>query len=178
MQINAVMVTLIAKTATAMANARLPQKERYSTSSKRRKGKKMQDRFIKKLWHTNRKCFIEEFSILQTINSEGNFEHTYFEKSPKGELSRLSTCQIKEVLCTGSKDKTGKLIFEGDIITSACSLSNDLFEAKPIGEIIIGRAGFEIEGRGIAYNALQVLDSEKAFKIIGNIYENPELLSN
>ena len=30
----------------------------------------MNDRFIKKLWHTNRKIFLKEFSILQTIHSE------------------------------------------------------------------------------------------------------------
>lgn len=52
---------------------------------------KMQDKIIKKLWHTNRKCFIDEFSILQTANPEGNFYETFKLLAKKGNNeSRIS----------------------------------------------------------------------------------------
>lgn len=138
----------------------------------------MQDRFIKKLWHTNRKCFIEEFSILQTINSEGNFEHTYFEKSPKGELSRLSTCQIKEVLCTGLKDKNGNIIYEGDIV----KIGNGSINGSVMETVQVVRW----DQKGTKFTAPTFQNDENGnyvegnfshyYEIIGNIYENPELL--
>ena len=135
----------------------------------------MQDRLIKKLWHTNRKCFIEEFSILQTINSEGNIEHTYFERSPKGELSRLSTCQINEVPCSGKKDKNGNLIFEGDILKDK--------ETGCVVTIEFNRFSFNLMANVRGMDDIVLLEDiyytgkeGTPFEIIGNIYENPELL--
>ena len=43
----------------------------------------MEDRLIKKLWDRNQKGFITEFSIMQTTNSDGTIEHTYFERNKK-----------------------------------------------------------------------------------------------
>ena len=73
--------------------------------------------------------------------------------------------------CTGLKDKNGKLIYEGDILLSLATKSH-------IGVVCWDKekAYFKINGKGIAYNALQTFCSKKAFEVIGNIYENPELL--
>lgn len=77
--------------------------------------------------------------------------------------------------CTGLKDKNGKLIYEGDIVTPVYTNAT-LLEPKITGQVISGKACFQIQSPHIAYNALQILNSEKAFEVIGNIYENPELL--
>ncbi len=73
--------------------------------------------------------------------------------------------------CTGLKDKNGKLIYEGDILLSLATKSH-------IGVVCWDKekAYFKINGKGIAYNALQTICSKNAFEVIGNIYENPELL--
>ena len=73
--------------------------------------------------------------------------------------------------CTGLKDKNGKLIFEGDILLSLATKSH-------IGVVCWDKekAYFKINGKGIAYNALQTFCSKNAFEVIGNIYEHPELL--
>lgn len=79
--------------------------------------------------------------------------------------------------CTGLKDKNGKLIYEGDIVTPVHTNAT-LLEPKITGQVISGKACFQIQSPHIAYNALQILNSEKAFEVIGNIYENPELLES
>lgn len=172
----------------------------------------MQGNNIIKLWHTNKKIFINEFSILQTINSEGEFEHTYFERNPKTlQLERLSTCQIKEIQCTGLRDLTGKPIFEGDIIViphqypfydykNKEDMKQDLNETQGEikGESILNYIGIvewiysqwqyvyhcvNPNKKGISEginNGLNDYGFEEGkntyYKIIGNIYENPELL--
>lgn len=145
----------------------------------------MQNRFAKRLWHTNRKEFIKEFSILQTINSEGNVEHTYFARNPKTlDLEKLSTCQIEELQCTGLKDKNGKLIYEGDIVKSKFkfvtrTLNPLLFD---VGDVVFQNlfGGFAINScRNAAPFQQAQLGSVEAVncEVIGNIYENKELLN-
>lgn len=135
----------------------------------------MQDKIIKKLWHTNRKCFIDEFSILQTINSEGNFEHTYFERKPNLALEKIPTCQIKEILSTSVKDKKGILIFEGDIVK--------IRDYNALGYLRerIGVVEYKYGDYYPAFYVITTLGDAKDFtdnmEVIGNIYETPELLA-
>ena len=141
---------------------------------------KMQDRLIKKLWHTNKKKFINEFSILQTINSEGKFEHTYFERNPKTlQHERLSSCQIKELLCTGLKDSNGRLIFEGDILKETYDSEGKTYTDITVVKYNEKSAGFIMarpaHEKDITYFDDINLEKEN-FVVIGNIYENPELL--
>jgi len=70
---------------------------------------------------------------------------------------------------TGLKDKTGKAIYEGDIVTG-------LFDHTDIiGHIIYGSdATFFIYRKGLYGIGLN--NAEDWLEVIGNIYENPELL--
>lgn len=134
----------------------------------------MQGNNIIKLWHTNKKIFINEFSILQTKNSEGEFEHTYFERNPKTlQLERLSTCQIKEIQCTGSKDKNDKLIYEGDVVYKKGSKNwkNEKLLSKVIWSS--DSAAFMISDENGLH---QMPMNSNNIEILGSIYENPELL--
>lgn len=134
----------------------------------------MQDRLITRLWHTNIKCFIEQFSILQTINSEGKYEHTYFKYNSKTQqLERLSTCYIEEVQSIGLKDKNDKLICEGDIVKN--NRTNQKYK------IIFIEEAATFMFRNIRTDSListyQIFEDYKNdLEVIGNIYENPELM--
>ena len=74
--------------------------------------------------------------------------------------------------CTGLKDKNGKLIYEGDIVkifhvsgTMQGKLFTDVVEWNQL------RCRFDTERYG-------VFDEDDIYEVIGNIYENPELLED
>lgn len=71
--------------------------------------------------------------------------------------------------CTGLRDKNGKLIFEGDIVTGYFN------HEKIIGYIIYGSdATFFIQRNGLYGIGLN--NASDWLSVIGNIHDNPELL--
>jgi len=65
---------------------------------------------------------------------------------------------------TGLKDKNGQEIYEGDILK---------FNTKGGNEMI-----YEVKWRGKGFKPTRMSeDNQEEIEIIGNIYENPELLS-
>ena len=77
--------------------------------------------------------------------------------------------------CTGLKDKEGKLIYEGDVISClglTCGQYEDmqgyiLYECM---SWVVARVGGEFDGKA------RLLSMHKNLGVIGNIYENPELM--
>lgn len=149
----------------------------------------MQDKNVKRLWNTNTKKFIKDFAILQTVNSDGNIEHTYFERNSKTlELERLSTCHIEEINCSGLKDKCGKLIYEGDIVKYFCPAEYCSDGVHKCLECYSGENGsvyydedlamYEYRSKSDECPLTDNINTEEDLEIIGNIYENPELLEN
>lgn len=73
---------------------------------------------------------------------------------------------------TGFRDKNGKEIYEGDIVKIK---EGAIFEVKWFAEKVMYCLAFIPEGHR-AFNLTST--SIRGYEIMGNIYENPELLSN
>ena len=79
---------------------------------------------------------------------------------------------------TGLFDRNGKEIFEGDIVTDGDVIS-DIKYHQTLGFYMIGKYGFSVpfgQGVDVEYFEEFAVHVSKIFEVIGNIYENPELL--
>ena len=68
---------------------------------------------------------------------------------------------------TGLYDKNGKEIYEGDIVKAK------FFEKHITGEIEFALGAFFVTGSSVSDNQMFIFND---FEVVGNIYENPELL--
>nr|DAN93707.1 MAG TPA: YopX protein [Caudoviricetes sp.] len=85
--------------------------------------------------------------------------------------------EIKLMQSTGLHDKNGKEIFEGDIIRYNIDVV-DIKKHPTLGfyTVLDGREGFFGDGMSIDDFEEDAKEFSKTAEIIGNIYENPELL--
>lgn len=75
---------------------------------------------------------------------------------------------------TSSKDKNGTDIYEGDL------LSIELYDEQWETKVKFESSTFIIDVINCDYNSTSIgfLDDEAIVEVIGNIYQNPELLNN
>lgn len=137
------------------------------------------------------------FTNDQLIIWSGN---VYANDNSKLKVDNLKGWNIDEkylMQSTGLKDKNGKEIFEGDVVelhrfTKNYHKNGGLYEGEEtlVGAVIYGYTVDDIKYFGKVYppswlfkNRYRELDfsdfsgiHEESFKVIGNIYQNPELI--
>ncbi|MFE0442728.1 YopX family protein [Aerococcus sp. NPDC058936] len=86
---------------------------------------------------------------------------------------------------TGLKDSNGVDIYEGDIIRGMDVLSartgGRVDDREVVGQVVIDSSsvwGFSIVVYETEYHLNDFLENDQEAKVIGNIYENPELLED
>ena len=126
---------------------------------------KKQSRPIKfRAWDTEKKCFAN----LGTY--ESNWDLTFIHQSPPLiQLDGWTHLVFQQF--TGLHDRNGKEIYEGDVVRFVFEASGT-FE-KPIvwHEGVAGFVAYPVEDEQINY-----LENSNC-EVVGNIYENPELVS-
>lgn len=89
--------------------------------------------------------------------------------------------KLKDIVlmqCTGLTDKNGKLIYEGDIIKIPNDFDTYGMFAGEKREVYFYEGGFRLKPKWDKNSRGNWLEDTNAFEIIGNIYENPELLED
>ena len=149
----------------------------------------MKDRFKFRFWHTPSKKMLDCY---------GFNEHYTFADTLDGIGTEYNPCKTSDCVlmqCTGLRDKNGKLIYEGDIIRvqyigAQIPLFSHQFSNLPEDEIFSIIYDYDwhkfccknpnykkaCEIHSLDLNAIQINTENKQYEIIGNIYENPELL--
>ena len=140
----------------------------------------MQDRFRFRVWFTPdyqepEMIYDAEQTYDNRCRNEGSYYHDNF-----GEILEDKNCIVMQ--CTGLKDKNCKLIYEGDIVKFAF---HELAEEKAWEKAVIvwgdkyKYPAFDIDKCEFECNGLSYIFNEDwVIEVIGNIYENPELLED
>ena len=125
----------------------------------------MQDRFKFRVWDETEKNMVYFDGIFYNKKpyTEGSSFPQYDSSPHYHKLSDL-------MQSTGFKDENGKLIYEGDIVqvfhVSGTMQGRYFFGVVKWNNL---KSGFYIEKYG-------TIDDDDVYKVIGNIYKNPELL--
>jgi uncharacterized phage protein (TIGR01671 family) len=75
---------------------------------------------------------------------------------------------------TGLKDKNGREIYEGDVVT--CRMSYECKSLPHMGEIVYMEQFGAFATKNLSGSTLLHNHMLNTFEVIGNIYENPELV--
>ena len=128
----------------------------------------MNDRFKFRVWNKARQCYIEPPEATPLLQADGLL--AYFTNHPE----YMENYDVQ--FCTGLKDKNGKLIYEGDIVQIPTNWDEYGMMAGEKREIYFNEGGFRLKPKWDKNSRGNWLEDTKDLKIIGNIYENSELL--
>lgn len=129
----------------------------------------MNDRFKFRVWfepdwQKPEMIYEAEHTYDNRCRNKGSFHHESF-----GEILEDKDCIVMQ--CTGLKDKNGKLIYEGDIVTDDIDKYIIEWEGEPNYQYFAVWLPIEI------CKTCSTLEQLLSIEVIGNIYENKELLN-
>lgn len=131
----------------------------------------MEERFKFRAWDPICSVMLDSY--------DRNFRKIYSFCSFKLGYERYDFRQLKIMQCTGLCDKNGKLIYEGDILDYTVFDHNG-HDTQKIGKIEFVGSRYMIydsDPRDEGYFDLDWIEQQDCeLEVIGNIYENPELL--
>lgn len=119
----------------------------------------------------------EEMGKVKRIrfDDDGNANNVLFKGKEFGVNAKINEFELMQ--STGLKDKNGKEIFEGDIIAIEVDDTETPINARVFQNSKIGVLMFHVFEDNEDVPMVELLeDNSVAFEIIGNVYENPELL--
>ena len=91
---------------------------------------------------------------------------------PREKTPKHINITMEAIQCTGKKDKNGKLIYEGDIVKGSVGVYWGLMTIEYSSK----NASFVYKRIDGKYYPLKMFEHGIGIEVIGNIYENPELL--
>ena len=127
----------------------------------------MQDRFKFRFWN-NGEMHHNDFVVTAT-GFVGKITEEFLGKCVFNQEDLTTDKECVLMQCTGLKDKNGKLIYEGDIV----KFKTELF-GKP-KQIIWNECHYILKDTFIILCDMEI--KQFGLEIIGNIYENKELLN-
>lgn len=131
----------------------------------------MNDRFKFRGWHKELKQMSEVESLCPYEDATTKNGEVFLYLNNKN--SYYFPEEVEVMQCTGLKDKNGKLIYEGDIVKTEYTTPSGI-DMEEICTVNFDRCAFWINKGYCAY----YLDNENCiYEIIGNIYENKDLLN-
>lgn len=146
----------------------------------------MQDRLKFRIWYGPEKkmMLFNNPSLLDgKVNSEDNGGLLF--RNYDHNIKNVHECKpedFKIMQCTGLKDKNGKLIFEGDILEGYQTLEVSPLNSKMVlkrGLVRIPDGMFVATCHDIKENCTLFTQLHwSTTKVIGNVYQNPELLED
>ena len=127
-------------------------------------------------WDKNKKYMLPHSCYYQILVGEGSIVSIAYKPQTNGtwkpeepyHFTNPQTDDIEIMQFTSLKDKNGKEIYEGDIVKNPDGILNKIDFAFGSFILAVGK------NKGVQIGKF---DTEEWFEVIGNIYENPELLN-
>jgi len=120
------------------------------------------------------------------LDNSGDYDRNWYVKFEHGDKEQAWNCNVHIMQSTGILDKNNKLIYEGDIVKTDPKHLSILFRNKEeTGEYTAGVVMWWNEGFAVCQSTIgasRISDFKfcdccpSGLEIIGNLYENPELV--
>lgn len=146
----------------------------------------MENRFLFRGKRIDNGEWVEGYLSYPFCTKKGNESYYFYAKDSLGFFCRCVVDASTICQCTGLKDKNGKLIWENDIIHKPFYTDHDAYANSEAytGRIQYKDCGWSVEitksdGSVCVSPIIEMIAYSKDiehFEVIGNIFDNPELL--